>query len=164
LIIESFFNLVNKRNSKNIKLIIAGPIDHYNSEFEELKNRFMHSNILILPSVISEEKVYLFSNVNSFLLPSYSEGFSIAALEAIAYGKACILSKNIGFSSEAFKREAVLICDLNIKSLEDNMSLLVHDVDLNISLSNNSLDFFLNNYQIDDIANKYYNEIILSND
>jgi hypothetical protein len=59
-IFESFFNLVNKSNSKNIKLIIAGPIDHYNTEFEELKNKFNHSNILILPSVISEEKVYLF--------------------------------------------------------------------------------------------------------
>jgi len=44
------------------------------------------------------------------------------------------------------------------------MSLLVHDYDLNISLNYNSLDFFLKNYQIDDIANKYYNEIILSND
>jgi len=164
LIFESFFNLVNKSNSKNIKLIIAGPIDQYNTEFEELKNRFSHSNILILPSIISEEKVYLFSNVNSFLLPSYSEGFSIAALEAISYGKACIFSKNIGFSNEALIRESVLICDLNIKSLEEKMSLLVHDYDLNISLNYNSLDFFLKNYQIDDIANKYYNEIILSND
>ena len=164
LIFESFFNLVNKRNSKNIKLIIAGPIDHYNSEFEELKNRFMHSNILILPSIISEEKVYLFSNVNSFLLPSYSEGFSIAALEAISYGKACIFSKNVGFSNEASKENSVLICDLNIKSLEEKMSLLIHDEALNISLNKNSLDFFIKNYQIDDIANKYYNEIILSND
>jgi glycosyltransferase involved in cell wall biosynthesis len=164
LIFESFFNLVNKRNPKNIKLIIAGPIDHYNSEFEELKNRFMHSNILILPSIISEEKVYLFSNVNSFLLPSYSEGFSIAALEAISYGKACIFSKNIGFSNEASKENSVLICDLNIKSLEEKMCLLIHDEDLNISLNKNSLDFFMRNYQIDDIANKYYNEIFLRND
>ena len=164
LIFESFFNLVNKSGSKNVKLIIAGPIDHYNSEFEELKFRFMHSNILILPSIISNEKVYLFSNVNSFLLPSYSEGFSIAALEAISYGKSCIFSKNIGFSDEALKEESVLICDLNIKSLEEKMNLLVNDGDLNISLNKNSLNFFLKNYQIDDIADKYYNEIILSND
>lgn len=164
LIFESFFNLVNKNNSKNIKLVIAGPIDHYNTEFEELKNSFMHPNILILPSIISEEKVYLFSNINSFLLPSYSEGFSIAALEAISYGKACIFSKNIGFSNEASKEESVLICDLNIKSLEEKMYLLVHDEDLNISLNRNSLNFFMKNYQIDDIANKYYNEIILGND
>ena len=164
LIFESFFNLINKTNSKNIKLIIAGPIDHYDTEFEELKNRFMHSNILILPSIISEEKVYLFSNVNSFLLPSYSEGFSIAALEAISYGKACIFSKNIGFSNEALKEESVLICDLNIKSLEEKMYLLAYDEDLNISLNRNSLDFFIKNYQIEDIANKYYNEIIIGND
>lgn len=164
LIFESFFNLVNKSNSKNIKLIIAGPIDHYNSEFEELKSRFMLSNILILPSIISEEKVYLFSNVNSFLLPSYSEGFSIAALEAISYGKACVFSKNVGFSNEALKEKAVLICDLNTESLEEKMKILVIDKNLNILLNKNSLEFFINNYQIDDIAKKYFNEIILSND
>jgi glycosyltransferase involved in cell wall biosynthesis len=119
---------------------------------------------LILPSVISVEKNYLFSKVNSFLLPSYSEGFSIAALEAISYGKSCIFSENIGFSKEAFKNDSVLICGLTVKSLKENMSLLINDKDLNVLLRKNSRNFFLLNYQIDDIAQRYYNEIILSNE
>lgn len=162
LIFESFFNLVSKYCSNNIKLIIAGPMDNYHIEFEELKNRFRHVNILVLPSVISEEKSYLFNKIDSFLLPSHSEGFSIAALEAISYGKACIFSKNIGFSNEALKVNAALICDLNIKSLEEKMSLLINNLDLNILLKINSRSFFLENYQIEDIANRYYKEIILS--
>ena len=44
------------------------------------------------------------------------------------------------------------------------MYLLAYDEDLNISLNRNSLDFFIKNYQIEDIANKYYNEIIIGND
>ena len=164
LIFESFSALVEKGRFKTIKLIIAGPIDNYNIEFKELQERFQHANILILPSVISVEKNYLFSKVNSFLLPSYSEGFSIAALEAISYGKSCIFSENIGFSKEALKNDAILICDLNVKSLEKKMSLLINDKDLNILLSKNSRNFFLMNYQIDDIAQKYYNEIILNNE
>jgi len=162
LILEAFSSLVKKYSSNNIKLIIAGPIDNYQIAFEELKNRFRHLNILVLPSVISEEKTYLFSQVDSFLLPSHSEGFSIAALEAISYGKACIFSKNIGFSDEALKDNAALICDLNIKSLEEKMSLLINNLELNILLRKNSRSFFLKNYQIDDIANRYYKEIILS--
>ncbi len=164
LIFESFSILVEKNKFKTIKLIIAGPIDNYNIEFKELQESFQHANILILPSVISVEKNYLFSKVNSFLLPSYSEGFSIAALEAISYGKSCIFSENIGFSKEAFKNDSVLICDLNVKSLEEKMSLLINDKDLNVLLSINSRNFFLMNYQIDDIAKRYYNEIILSNE
>ena len=145
-------------------MIIAGPIDNYHIEFNELQERFQQASILILPSVISVEKNYLFSKVNSFLLPSYSEGFSIAALEAISYGKSCIFSKNIGFSTLALKNDSVLICDLNVKSLEEKMSLLIMNKDLNVLLSKNSRDFFLMNYQIDDIALRYYNEIILSNE
>jgi glycosyltransferase involved in cell wall biosynthesis len=164
LIFESFYNLVEKVESKTIKLIIAGPIDNYNIEFKELQERFQHTNILILPSVISVEKNYLFSKVNSFLLPSYSEGFSIAALEAISYGKSCIFSENIGFSIEALKNDSVLICDLNVESLAEKMSLLINDIDLNVFLSKNSRNFFSMNYQIDDIAQRYYNEIILSNE
>ena len=162
LIFEAFFALVNKYSFDKIKLIIAGPIDNYHIEFEELKNRFIHSNILTLPSVISEEKKYLFSKVDAFLLPSHSEGFSIAALEAIAYGKACVFSKNIGFSDEALKFDAALVCDLNIKSLEEKMFHLISNIDLNILLKKNSRSFFLNNYQIDEIANRYYNEIIIN--
>ena len=164
LIFESFSLLVEKNKLKTIKLIIAGPIDNYHIEFNELQERFQQASILILPSVISVEKNYLFSKVNSFLLPSYSEGFSIAALEAISYGKSCIFSKNIGFSTLALKNDSVLICDLNVKSLEEKMSLLIMDKDLNVLLSKNSRDFFLMNYQIDDIALRYYNEIILSNE
>jgi glycosyltransferase involved in cell wall biosynthesis len=164
LIFESFSILVEKNNFKTIKLIIAGPIDNYHIEFKELQERFQHANILILPSVISVEKNYLFSKVNSFLLPSYSEGFSIAALEAISYGKSCIFSENIGFSKEAFKNDSVLICGLTVKSLKENMSLLINDKDLNVLLRKNSRNFFLLNYQIDDIAQRYYNEIILSNE
>ena len=162
LIFEAFFTLVNKSSFRKIKLIIAGPVDNYHIEFEELKNRFIHINILILPPVISEDKKYLFSKVDSFLLPSYSEGFSIAALEAIAYGKACVFSENIGFSEEALKFGAALICDLNIKSLEEKMFHLISNIDLNILLKKNSRSFFLNNYQIDEIANRYYNEIIIN--
>jgi glycosyltransferase involved in cell wall biosynthesis len=162
LIFEAFFTLVNKSSFRKIKLIIAGPVDNYHIEFEELKNRFIHINILILPPVISEDKKYLFSKVDSFLLPSYSEGFSIAALEAIAYGKACVFSENIGFSEEALKFGAALICDLNIKSLEEKMFHLISNTDLNILLKKNSRSFFLNNYQIDEIANRYYNEIIIN--
>jgi hypothetical protein len=44
------------------------------------------------------------------------------------------------------------------------MSLLIMNKDLNVLLSKNSRDFFLMNYQIDDIALRYYNEIILSNE
>jgi glycosyltransferase involved in cell wall biosynthesis len=164
LIFESFSILAKKNKFKTIKLIIAGPIDNYHIEFKEFQVRFPHANILILPSVISIEKNYLFSKVNSFLLPSYSEGFSIAALEAISYGKSCIFSENIGFSKDAFKNDSVLICDLNVKSLEEKMSLLINDKDLNVLLSKNSRNFFLMNYQIDDIAQRYYNEIILSNE
>jgi glycosyltransferase involved in cell wall biosynthesis len=164
LIIESFYRLVEKQNTANIKLIIAGPIDNYDLEFQELQKRFIHTNILILPSVILEEKIYLFKNVNAFLLPSYSEGFSIAALEAISYGKACIFSKNIGFSKEAFEEHSALICDLSVKSLMEKMSLLINDYELNLLLSKNCRDLFLRNYQIDSISKRYYKEIILSNE
>jgi hypothetical protein len=44
------------------------------------------------------------------------------------------------------------------------MSLLINDKDLNVLLRENSRNFFLMNYQIDDIAQRYYNEIILSNE
>ena len=49
-------------------------------------------------------------------------------------------------------------------SIHFNLSFNGDDKDLNDLLRENSRNFFLLNYQIDDIAQRYYNEIILSNE
>ena len=75
------------------KLIIAGPIDEndsYNRELLELGKR--DKRVSFIGFVAGKEKEALYRGAYAYCLPSESEGFSMALLEAMGYGKCCIIS------------------------------------------------------------------------
>lgn len=75
------------------KLIIAGPYDEndkYNKEL--LKMAQKDKRVSFIGFASGEKKVNLLRGAYSFILPSESEGFSVALLEAMSYQKCCIVS------------------------------------------------------------------------
>ena len=141
----------------NIKLIIAGP----EGDFSEELTHLIHgkSNILLLPSCINWSKKYLFKKSDVFVLPSYSEGFSIAALEAISYGKPSIFSNFIGFSDDVKQFNAGLISDNTIWSLYDNMRIIYENSNLRKELTLNSIQLFNNKFRMNIIGDLFLNKI-----
>jgi glycosyltransferase involved in cell wall biosynthesis len=142
----------------NIKLIIAGPKGDYSEVLFNVISA--NSNILLLSSCIEWSKNYLFQQSDVFVLPSYSEGFSIAALEAISYGKPSIFSNYIGFSDDILKFNAGLISDTNILSLFNQMKEIYNNSNLRKELSLNSQKLFNNKFRMDNIGNLFLNQIL----
>jgi len=141
----------------NIKLIIAGPIGDFSEELVNIISG--NSNVLLLPSCIEWSKSYLFKKSDVFVLPSYSEGFSIAALEAISYGKPSVFSNFIGFSDDILKFNAGLISDNTITSLYDQMKILYTNSELRKELNLNSQHLFNSKFRMDKIGNLFINQI-----
>ncbi len=75
--------------------------DKIYKEFITTKNLDKHIEFLG-GSVYGEEKIKYFSNADIFTLPSYSEGFSTAILEAMSAGLP-ILATKVGSASEVLK-------------------------------------------------------------
>ena len=95
-----------------------------------------------------------------FVLPSYSEGFSIAALEAISYGKPSIFSNFVGFSDDISKFNAGLICETTIISLYDQMKEIFASTELRKELTLNSQRLFTTNFRMDYIGQLFLNRIM----
>ena len=114
---------------------------------------------MLLPSCINWSKKYLFKKSDVFVLPSYSEGFSIAALEAISYGKPSIFSNFIGFSDDVKQFNAGLISDNTIWSLYDNMRIIYENSNLRKELTLNSIQLFNNKFRMDIIGDLFLNKI-----
>lgn len=153
-----------KRLSKlKSKLLIVGPDDGYKSTIQQFINK--HStetdSILLFDPVRGSEKDYLLKKCHVFVLPSYSEGFSIAALEAIANGIPGIYSDTIGFAEDIKENLAGLICDLNVGSIVEQMHLLCNDSVLREKIKKNGIDLFTNNYKIEIVAKNYIEQILL---
>lgn len=155
ILVPAFNKLLN--DYPKIKMIIAGPKGDFSDELSNIVNK--NSNIILLPSCIEWSKDYLFKKSDVFILPSYSEGFSIAALEAISYGKPSIFSNFIGFSDDISDFKAGLICETTCLSLYDQMKEIFTNSELRKELTLNSQKLFSTNFRMDYIGQLYLNRI-----
>jgi glycosyltransferase involved in cell wall biosynthesis len=62
-----------------------------------------------------------------FVLPSYSENFGIAAAEAFAAGKACVLSNQVGLAQDARRANAAIVTPCDAGELSGAIKKLLAD-------------------------------------
>jgi len=75
------------------KLVIAGGASHTNEYLEKIKEKVnQNKNIIMTGFVQGEELDELYSNCYIYCLPSDVEGMPISLLEAMSYGKNCLIS------------------------------------------------------------------------
>lgn len=85
--IKAIDYLFTKRKMSNMKVIIVGKIS--NSIMKKIHNK---DEFIIMDFVPTEELEKLYRECSFFVYPSLNEGFGMPPLEAMAYGKTCIVS------------------------------------------------------------------------
>ena len=106
-----------KKLKTDKKLVIAGPIDPNNSYHQKLKEMSRNDpRIIFVGFVTGEKKENLLKGSYAFCLPSELEGFSMALLEAMGYGKCCITS-DISNNIEAVGETGISFHTNNVKDL-----------------------------------------------
>ncbi len=82
-----------KQIDTNVKLVIAGGASHTNDFLEEIKKKASEDDRIIMTGFVQgDELEELFSNCYLYCLPSDIEGMPISLLEAMSYGKMCLVS------------------------------------------------------------------------
>lgn len=74
-----------------------------------------------------DEKWCALQGADLFVLPSYSENFGIAVLEAIACGVPVVISDQVALQDEVKKHNLGLVVPLDIPKLTDSMQALLND-------------------------------------
>lgn len=82
------------------RLVIAGPDDHgYQAEVEALVSSLhLDDHVQFTGGLGEEEKQAAFAEATLFVLPSYSENFGMAVVEAMAAGLPVIVTKEVGLA------------------------------------------------------------------
>lgn len=132
------------------KLVIAGGASHTNDYFNEIQEKVKdNKNIIMTGFIQGQELEELYSNCYLYCLPSDIEGMPISLLEAMSYGRNCLVS-NIEENTQVCGKYSYTFKKGNVQDLKEKLdSLLKEDKLLNEELLKN---YVIEKYNWDDIT------------
>ncbi|CAN5398370.1 hypothetical protein BH23BAC1_BH23BAC1_21040 [soil metagenome] len=150
-------------NNPEFILAIAGPDQ---GELQPVKEYMKNSsNIEYLNSLSGKAKELILAQSTYFILPSFSEGFPSAVIEAMSYGCIPIISEGCNFP-ESINNNLALKISTEIKSIKDALNTIPSMENEKVEkLAALNYKFIAENYSIDKIADLQhhtYNNLITS--
>jgi glycosyltransferase involved in cell wall biosynthesis len=100
------------------------------------------------------EKLVAYAGSDIFVLPSYSENFGMAAIEAMACGIPTIISNKVGIYKEVEQNKAGVVVNTNASDLYQAIKILLESHDLREKIKLNAGRLVKENYDIDKVAEK----------
>ncbi len=121
-LIEAWKEVANLSSGKKWWLCFVG----YGPDEENMQTKIKESDIprcLICGPAFNKEKSDILKASTSFVLPSFSEGLPIAALEAMAYGLPCLLSSSCNLP-EAYEKGAAISAEPDSQNIAESLKKL----------------------------------------
>ena len=143
----------------DIQFVIVGPID---DEFLEYSASFKMKNVVFLGSLTHEKVIECLDNSDVFLFPSYSEGFSISLVEAMARGLPCIAT-DVGSNCDMIENEGGIIVETKNPNAIIDAIKKIEDYELRKRMSLWNIEKVKKAYQIESVIDRIeevYGEIV----
>jgi glycosyltransferase involved in cell wall biosynthesis len=118
-----------KERFPEVRLVIAGngDVDFIGQLQQEAKRLKIDKGVLWTGFLSGEEKRYALADADIFALPSYSENFGIAVVEAMACGLPVVISDQVGIHHEVATAQAGIVTKCEINEIAHALSLFTSD-------------------------------------
>lgn len=144
------------RKLRNIEFVMAGLID------KQLEKADVPTNVSLLGQLDHESIIKEYDMAELFVFPSYSEGFSIALLEAMSRGLPCIAS-DVGANREMLSDGCGVITDENNSEAIIKAIIAMEPYEIRREISNRCIEKVKNEYELNQVTDKLveiYNDVI----
>lgn len=122
------FAIVSGRNREAFLSIAGeGPNDYVAALLALTSELALADRVEWLGHVEGSSKANLFASADVFVLPSFSENFGIAAVEAMLAGLPCVLGEGVGIAREVSDAGAGLVTAPDPASVADALARLLDD-------------------------------------
>jgi len=151
ILIEAFYQLCKIR--EDIHLVIAGPDDEgYGAKIKTLvKKRNILDKVTFTGMLLGKDKLSAFRDSDIFVLPSYSENFGLAVIEAMVCGLPVVISNKVNLYPYIQNREAGVVVEPEVFSLYNGLKKILDDSALSLKLKENARMLIWEKFSIDRI-------------
>ena len=134
------------------KLVIAGGSSHTDSYYEAIKEKVKDDSRIIMTGFVQgEELEELYSNCYLYVLPSDIEGMPLSLMEAMSYGRNCLVS-NIEENVQVGDSKVLTFEKTNVADLKNKLEKALNQ---NIRLNSEEIsNYILEKYNWDDVIEK----------
>ena len=141
-----------KQINTNIKLVIAGGASHTDGYYEKIKEKVKNDSRIIMTGFVQGKELQeLYSNCYLYCLPSDVEGMPISLLEAMSYGKNCLVS-NIEENIQVIGKYGSTFEKGNVEDLKNNIEKALKEE--NRFKSEEISNYILKKYNWDEVVEK----------
>jgi glycosyltransferase involved in cell wall biosynthesis len=119
-------------------LVLAGGTEWGGKTLDLLESLSFKQDVIVTGFVQDEELPALYSGAELFVFPSLYEGFGLPVLEAMAYGKAVIVSKG-GALPEVVGSAGISVDPEDVDAFVEAMTLVLEDTSRRESMEQASL-------------------------
>ncbi len=158
LLLPAFRDYVRQR--PGAVLVLAGGDDGYEAEARQfIEQHGLGDAVRMVGMLTGDDKRAALADADLFTLPSYSEGFSMAVLEAMAAGTPTLVSNRVGFGDAIRQHEAAgLIAELTPDGVRAGLERMLGDEVLRQTVSRNATALLRAQYDIDIVAKRLLDE------
>jgi glycosyltransferase involved in cell wall biosynthesis len=164
ILIPAFAKLHNE--DKNYHLLIVGKDDGdgYEKRVRQWVNEYGLTDAVTFTGLLTgKDKLMAFYGSDLFVLPSYSENFGVAVVEAMACGVPIVVSDKVGISREIKQYNAGTIVKTNVDDVYSGIKNVFQNLDEAKDMALNAKKMVHNLYDINKVADemiKMYEEAI----
>ncbi|MFH1645295.1 MAG: glycosyltransferase [Candidatus Omnitrophota bacterium] len=150
---------------KDFDFVIAGNGEEKYVNYIKLlvKKYKVESRTVFKGFVQGAEKRKLLESSDIFVLPSYSENFGMAVIEAMSAGIPVIISNKVGIHRELNSQKAALVVECNIEHISSAVKSLLEDESFAKDIAANGRNLAGTYYNVNDITErvvKIYEELL----
>jgi glycosyltransferase involved in cell wall biosynthesis len=132
VLVAAFARMVGTMHRKDVCLVVAGPdLIGYRPTLERLVEKAqLNAHVVFTGNLAGERKLAALGAADVFVLPSRSEGLSVAVLEAMAAGCPVIVTRACNMPEIEEREAGVVVGDGDVTALANALAALVGDAGL----------------------------------
>lgn len=138
----------------DIPLVIAGGASHSSEYVEQIKQKGARDARVVFTGFVEGQALYeLFANCLVYVLPSDVEGMPLSLLEAMSYGRRCLVS-DIPENTQVVQEYGTVFAKGNIEDLHNKLAMLLREQP-NPAQALAISSYVLKQYSWDNITSQY---------